>query len=275
MNIFEKIDDFNKRWNIKDNSSHEEEFDKFKIRIFNEFKSIDNFFNYEEIRAFCQILGIKEDWKQEYHSINPKKYSLNVISALRNAENEKNFYFTLEIIFYFLKGNQHFQSFFKKLKLAIDLSNINLSVLEKDQDVVLFPSGEKTLDIKLVDEVFSFLNPECQKHFIDALKSYEKGTPADSIKSAESVRRSLEEFLRFKLKNQKGLDANITQIQTQLKNDSRDPAVRNMIFQVFSYLDKYFNENSKHMDGDIDEAENEFLIYQAGVLMRYIHKSIP
>ena len=49
---------------------------------------------------------------------------------------------------------------------------------------------------------------------------------------------------------------------------------RNIIFGTFNYLDKYFNENSKHGDGNINEPENEFLIYQVGLFMRYIDKVI-
>jgi len=47
-----------------------------------------------------------------------------------------------------------------------------------------------------------------------------------------------------------------------------------VIFQIFSYLDQYFNENSKHQDGDIDEIENEFLVYQTGLLMRCLNRVI-
>jgi hypothetical protein len=124
----------------------------------------------------------------------------------------------------------------------------------------------------LVDKTFSFLNETSSRHFIDALKSYQKLTPADSIKSAESLRRSLEEFLRFKLGNQQGLAANIQELTKRLKTDKKDPVVRNVIFQTFSNLNQYFNENSKHKDGDIDDVENEFLIYQIGLLMRYINR---
>ena len=55
-----------------------------------------------------------------------------------------------------------------------------------------------------------------------------------------------------------------------MKEDKRDPVIRNIISQVFSYLDQYFNENSKHANGDINNIENEFLIYRIGILMRYI-----
>jgi len=50
--------------------------------------------------------------------------------------------------------------------------------------------------------------------------------------------------------------------------------IRNIIFQIFKLLDRYFNENSKHQDGAINEAENEYLIYQTGLLLRYVDKVV-
>ena len=107
----------------------------------------------------------------------------------------------------------------------------------------------------------------------NALKLYLEG-PDKFIKSAESLRRSLEEFLRYKLKNNAGLKANITNLQNKLKQDKRDSIIRNIIGTVFTKLDEYFNENSKHNDGDIDETEIEYLIYQTGVLMRYVNNNV-
>ena len=120
-----------------------------------------------------------------------------------------------------------------------------------------------------------FLNKESQKHFVDALTFYLNFSKTNAIKSAESIRRSLEEFLRFKLQNQKGLKENIIELQKRLKSDKRDSSLRNIIFHIFTYIDDYFNENSKHNDGNIENSENEFLIYQSGLLMRYIQKVIP
>ena len=88
------------------------------------------------------------------------------------------------------------------------------------------------------------------------------------------MRRSIEEFLRYRLENKTGLKENINVLQKELKNNS-NPEVRNIIFQTFNYLDKYFNEHSKHGDGNINASENEFLIYQSGLLLRYINKVIP
>ncbi|MBC6415943.1 MAG: hypothetical protein GDA46_06090 [Bdellovibrionales bacterium] len=118
----------------------------------------------------------------------------------------------------------------------------------------------------MVNKALSFLNKNSNKHFEEALKFYENKT---TIKSAESLRRSLEEFLRHKLKNQKELQENIETLQKKIKNNS-NVEVRNIIIQIFKYLDKYFNEQSKHNDDNIKDSENEFLIYQTGLLMRYI-----
>ena len=158
----------------------------------------------------------------------------------------------------------------KDVEEAIELSDINVSIKKSKNGIVLYPKGEKKLDDELVNTTLSFLNKESNKHFEDALKFYQIKKP---VKSAESLRRSLEEFLRYKLQNQKGLKENINILQKDIRNGS-NLEVRNIIFQTCDYLDKYFNEHSKHRDGKIDEAENEFLIYQTGLLMRYINKTV-
>ena len=277
--IKEKIKRFNKRWGIVDDSSYEEEFEKFRTRIFNIMQNIDNHVTKEGILTFCQILGIKETWRTR--GIYSSYYSTNIIDALYREKDEKRFYQLLEIVFllpiqttidYDTMHRYNKEILYREVANAIELSNINLAITAKDGEVILYPRGEEALDEKLVDEVLSFLNENSQEHFVKALRFYQKGTNKDFIESAESLRRALEEFLRFKLNNNKGLDKNILGLQKVLKGYKCDPNLRKIIFQIFSYLDQYFNENSKHKDGDINEPENEFLIYQTGLLIRYIHK---
>lgn len=274
MNIKEKIDDFNKRWKLIPNTSYDEEFQKFKTRIINIIANIDSEVVDEGIVMFCNLVSKSVEWLSNSQS----RWSLNIIKTFKEEKNEVEFYRLIEIIFLLKYSHTNsiihkFDSFrdnyYNLIKEAIDYSNVNVSIIKKGEDVILFPRGEKLLDERLVDEVITFLNSESSKHFIEALKFYQK---TNHIKSAESLRRALEEYLRFKLNNAKGLDANISELQTKLKTDGRDPMIRNIIFQTFNYLDKYFNENSKHNDGEIDEAENEYLIYQVGLLLRFIHK---
>lgn len=283
MDIKKKLQEFNKRWNIKEPTDFEEEFRKFKNRIINIFNDIDDHITDKGITLFCQILGIPEEW--DYNLYTDQKESKNIINALMLEDEPVKFYRLLEIIFCLPFESVSYsryrgeitsrETLIQKLAEAIHFSNINLAMAIKgDNEIVLYPKGEKELDKKLVDEVLSFLNEKSQKHFVNALKSYQKNTKDDFVKSAESLRRGLEEFLRFRLGNQKGLRGNIKELRERLKSDNRDPMIRNIIFQIFSYLDQYFNENSKHKDGNINEAETEFLIYQVGLLMRYIHKEL-
>jgi len=281
--ILKKINKFNKRWEIIDDLTYEEEFKKFKTRVLNIFLDIDNHVTDEGISKFCQILGIPEKWK--YALVGYRKWTKVIIDSLLQENDENKFYRLLQIIFSLPIQTQTTSDYFgeivysrdilyRKLADAIKFSKVNLAITKKDEEIILFPRGEEKLDQKLVEEVLSFLNDKSNKHFVDALNFYEKGVKKDRVKSSESLRRSLEEFLRFKLKNQKGLDKNIEELQKRLKADDRDPSIRRIIFQTFSYLDTYFNENSKHKNGNINEEENEFLIYQTGLLMRYIKKAL-
>ena len=272
------MEKFNKRWSITSTDSYEEAFSKFKTRILNIFKGIDQHVTDESISAFCQYYGIEEKWHTQMYGDH--SWSTNIGDRLNGEDDEKEFYRLIELIFSlditetwgYHQNIEYSKNFLlRDVANAVELSDVNVSITVSDGEVILYPKGEKELDKELVDSPLSFLNKESADHFIQALKFYQS---KKHIKSAESLRRTLEEFLRHKLRNSKGLAANIAEFQTKLKSDKRDAQVRNIIGSIFNYLDQYFNENSKHNDGDIDDAENEFLIYQTGLLMRYLNNTI-
>ncbi len=270
--ILENIKAFNKRFDIVDDSDYREAFNSFKTRILNSFKYIDLNVTEKSIEEFCNILAIPIEW---HDRIGSDIFSTNIIDALTSEKNDQQFFYMLQVIFWLeFDGPNKKLLFATKLNMAIKLSNINLSASYKDDEVVLYPRGEKEFDQKLVNEVLSFLDTKSQKHFIDSLKFYQQNKKALYVKAAESLRHALEEFLKFKLKNKKGAKQNIAELEKKLKDGIRDPRIRNIIFQTFSYLDDYFNNNSKHQDGDIDDAEIEYLIYQTGILLRYINNSL-
>lgn len=157
----------------------------------------------------------------------------------------------------------------QSIKEAIEMSDVTVTMRENPNGhIILYPKGEEKLDEELVNKTLSFLNDKSNEHFEEALKFYQSKKP---VKSAESLRRSLEEFLRYKLENKTGLSENIKNLQRNLKENNSPSETRNVIFTFFNHLDKHFNEHSKHGD-NVNEPENEFLIYQTGLLMRYINK---
>jgi len=277
MDIKSKMEKFNKRWNITTIDSYDEAFRKFKTRVLNILGDIDHHVTKESIIVFCQYNGIQMVWHEDGLGEN---WSSNIIDHFNKEKNEKEFYRLIELIFALditsTVGYDHRYSYskdilFRDVMSAVELSDVNVTITVSNEDVILYPRGEKELDEELVNRTLSFLNDKSNKHFEHALKFYQE---KNFVKSAESLRRSLEEFLRTKLQNSKGFNVNIKVLQKKLKSDQREPQIRNVIFQTFAYLDQYFNENSKHKDGDIDFEENEFLIYQIGLLMRYLEQVI-
>ena len=277
---FKKLKEFDKRWNIKSTETDEESFKKFKQRIINIMESvdsgystgIDNMVTEDSIFDFCQYYGIKEKKQSSYNKFT-------IIDRLYNESNKKEFYklivaiLSLDIAAFnsFLaeKVNVYLKN---KVKEAIEMSDVNVAVRENTQGgLILYPKGEKKLDEELVNKTLLFLDDKSNKHFEEALKAYQSKEPAQS---AESLRHSLEEFLRHKLQNKKGLEINIKILRQGLKEEGSPTEILNIAhktFEIFNCLDKYFNEHSKHGSRDIPEPENEFLIYQTGLLLRYIN----
>ncbi len=278
-NIMQKFD---QRFNLQGSKNNpKEEFLRFKTRILNDIKGIDQYVTKNSVSKFCKFLGIQENWHQTYMG---DTLSQNIIKSFTNEENDIKFYKLLQILLSLnipLRSSGFSQSYtavfskhilYQKIKDSIELSNINLAIIMLDnEEVVLYPRGEEKLDDKLVNKVMSFLDEKSNKHFVDALQLYQV---KNYIQSAEQLRRALKEFLKYKLTNDKGLKANIEIIQKTLKEKKAGAQIRNIISQIFNYLDQYFNENTKHNDGELEEYDNEFFIYQIGLLLRYISKVI-
>ena len=288
INLKEKKKQINKRWSISAPDSPEEAFQKFKQRVLNVFKDIkvdensigqalykgiDEAVTKKSITDFCTFFGTELQWKIR-GTLIPTEYSTNIIDYLSNEVNPINFYTAIEIILSLkFRSNHHRLELIRAVKEIIEISDVNVAIgQDSDGYIILYPKGEKKLDDELVNNTLSFLNKESNKHFEEALRFYQKKKSRDS---ADHLRRSIEEFLRYKLGNQKGFEQNITTLQKKLKITNDQSEVRNIIFKTFDYIDKCFNKNSKHGNQNIGEAENEFLIYQTGLLMRYINEIIP
>lgn len=281
MKLNKKTQDFNRRWNIRDKSSQKEKFQKFLNRIFNILGDIDRHVSRKSISEFCNELGIIEKWEsQRYGS---RTWSLNIINALKQEENPKKFLRIIELIFELEIHKEtdlnHFPIYskdilYRKVAEAIEVSDIDASITKKNGDVIIYKSGEELLDKELVNKAISFLSGLPEQYFLDALKDYKKNTPLNRVKSADSLRRTLEEFLMIKLSNQKGLSENIKELGKQLKEKCVNNHIRILIVsKILNYLDQpFFNENSKHKAGKISNAENEFLIYEVALLLRYIQE---
>lgn len=258
---------FAQRWNIPARSFNErDELEKFTKRVLKVFEDIDNAISKQGIRNFCLWRATEEIWHRQRYSTRPP-WSTNIIDALRSSESIQELLLTIEQIFE-LPFDGSRDRYLNDLDYVLSMSSVSISLHRTADNGMFFaPSGEVFLDRELVDQPLEFLNPEALAHFIDALKYFQA---KKGIESAEKLRRCTEEFLKARLDNGQVLKNNIETLGKRLKATGTDAQIRNVIFGVLNLLDLYFNENSKHEDGDISLEENEFLIYQIGVLLRYI-----
>lgn len=274
MNLKEKMKRFDQRWNVSNKESEADKFYKLKVRILNVLKNCS--FSADDVFNFSQFFGLEEN----YRNFNNGIYNYMICEKLSSEQDFQYFFKILEVVFTLnfsdtnpFYSNPNKISTYKNICDAIDLSDVNVStsMINKTREIIFYSKGEKILDEDLVNSVLSFLDKKSNDHFVEALKLY---SDKKWIKSAESLRMSLEEFLRVKLENKAGLKANMLEISKRLKDENSPAQARNIIVSIFNYIDTYFNEESKHRDGDLEENEAEFLIYQVALLMRYINKQI-
>ncbi len=262
----QEIENFNKRWNIKEDYDYKAEFQKFKQRVLTIFNNIDLLIGASSVREFCLFFGINPEF---YDSTGDGLFrSDDITYYLESENNEVAYYKALQILLKFFSAIDGGDGMLDEFERVLSYSNINLACNRKDNEIILYPKGEDLLDEKLVNEALSFLSGKPNNHFVEALSFYEQ---CKSVKSVECLRRCLEEFLKEFLGNKKGLNSNIPELHNHLKDNN----LKNIINNLLRNLDIYFNEQSKHDDGDISEEENEYLIYQVALLMRYLSKIKP
>ncbi len=284
MSLEDHRENFNRRWNISTDCTPEEAFKGFKRRMLNLHNNIDSLVTNEGHISFYQYYAIKPEFTRDHSApitaknfANPPQKTVTIINHLKKLQ-FLEFLQCIEVIHRLEKSKEYREDnlneyLFKEISTSIQYSLGVTFHLGKDNKgyILFYKSGEKELDEKVVNKTLSFLDDNSNKHFEDALSMYFNGK---HVESAEKLRRTLEEFLKYKLGNSRGLNNNIKELRLKLKNKGIDGSVRNIIFQNFNYLDKYYNDNSKHNSKNISENENEFLIYQTGVLINYINNEL-
>lgn len=232
--------------------------------ISNFLENIDFALEEAEVKKYCGWFGFKTEFVRGYGG----SYGKNVENCIIDEFDWQKYLFKIEQLFYLNFNDTRFKnSLFMQLKSVFSNSILQIEFIFSKNHFVVYPSGASFLDEVLVEKTLNFLPDKTHQHFVDALKFYQQNI---YIKSCESIRRSLEEYLRHLLDNSQGLKENISTIGRKLKEDHSPSEVRNQISQFLILMDKFFNENSKHHDGPIDDAECEFAIFCAATIMRYL-----
>ncbi len=227
-----------------------------------------------DVIEYCNILRIE-------HVRRNKRYSgtvgSNIYDSIMESTSFEILFARLEIALN-LDSINNKSSWYDAIDKIVSLSSIGVKVVimgdyDYDKEITFVPEGEEFIDEKVVKKVLSFLGDKSNEHFKKALKAHLKKTPKKRIETVEAIRRSLEEYLKDTLGNNKNsLESNIKELGKALKDNDIDPRIINNIFKSLSMLEHFFNENSKHNDGALSHEEVEYVIYEASVNMYAINE---
>ena len=173
MNFKEHQIQFKKRWNIKLNPTFEVSFEKFHTRCMNNLS--------EEV---CNILHKDEviNMYLDYYAISSSgiQYSDIIINKLYAVHDSPiEFYLLIERIALIIKelnlnSASLIQSLKQTIQYALNLSDVDITLGEKEDEIIFYPKGEKELDNNLVNKALEFLNQESNFHFIKSLNLYQE-----------------------------------------------------------------------------------------------------
>lgn len=159
--------------------------------------------------------------------------------------------------------------FFEHLHEIIEITGLQIGVKKVKKEVIIFPKGAKNLDHKLVSDVLDLLEEYPKIYEKHKLALTNVGIKGKERLALDNLRFSFEQLLKEKLKNNKSLENQKVELGKHLKLDNHSPEIRNLFYKVLEFYSSYQNENVKHND-NIRGNEVEFILYQTGILIRYI-----
>jgi hypothetical protein len=174
--------------------------------------------------------------------------------------------------------DKYVKPFFTSIKHGIALSKIPVRVSGSSanlRDVIFYPRGAKLLDEALVNDNLNWLDEyskKAKKFFESALIDF---CDKHYLESINKMRMSLEAFLKKMLNKRKSLEKQIGELGRYLKTQNVPADIRNTYSSLLAQYINYQNTFAKHHDdfvasGRPTEEEAEFIIYQTGVLMRFL-----
>jgi len=161
------------------------------------------------------------------------------------------------------------EQFIAGMAEALELSNINAVLCQRDEQYMFYPKGAELLDEKLVNDNLNWLEdyPDSHEKFHKALvDSLAKKSPRDII---DDVRLAFELFLKKFNGNDKSLENQKEVLGQFFKNKAVPTELSNMFDKLFNLYTLYNNKNVKHYD-NCSENEVEFIIYLTGTFIRFL-----
>jgi len=263
-----RVKGFYKRWNIQFDETSQ--WENFKNRVLNAY----------EFDISKQIE--KSNSTDEFFTIIGKHRIRNILSDIDFFEKHPiyNYFIEVKNIQDFLLGLQALfwlkavtaeakKHFLNNIQDVICLTGVPLVIKQTNTDVLLFPSGAKLLDIKLVDDNLDWLSKYQRSYEAYKTALLKVGKKGEERSVVDYLRLSLELLLKDILQNKKSLENQKNELGNYLKSKNVSVELSNLFWTVLDYYSKYQNDKAKH--GNMVPADEvEFILYLTGVLMRFL-----
>jgi hypothetical protein len=249
---------FRRRWNLDTND--EQQFDEFRSRALHTVASVlgpDLISQPDLSNEYLNIIG------QPPHFGSRRFVNVSdtvVWNALHGPEEVWEFVFCLESLFHLPFTTKTVKQQAAGLREDIQSSGIPIVLAHSNGQYIFYKKGARLLDEQVVNADLEWLSsyPRALAAFTNALA--QASSPSKQREMLDSLRISLEDFVRQLLGNRKSLENNKDALVKWMDDHGTNVETRQMMRQLFQFYCEYQNNHVKHGDG-WKPAEVDFILY--------------
>jgi len=253
------VNSFRKRWNVEMNDKYRAE--EFHNRALHTIASVlgSHLVDDEELSSdYLKIIGKPPEFVSWIfvHDVTQTP----VWRALRNSSGIQELIFLLESLFHLPFAKKALKQLAAGLKEDITASGVPVVLARSKDSYLFYPKGAKLLDERVVNADLEWMSD-----YPSALTAFENALvqSSDSAKQREvldSLRVSLENFIRQLLSNRKSLENNKDGLLKWMDDHHTNTESRQMMRQLVQFYCDYQNNHVKHGD-TWKPAEVDFILY--------------
>jgi hypothetical protein len=250
---------FRKRWNV--DMDDDRRFDEFRNRVLHTVTNVLEFdlVQYEDLsNDYLRVIGKPPSFPSFIAVDNIT--DTPVWSALKGPDELQEFIFRLESLFHLQFAKKTLKQLAAGLEEDIAACGVPVVLARSKGSYLFYPKGAKLLDERVVNADLEWLSD-----YPSALTAFENALvqSSDSAKQREvldSLRVSLENFVRQLLGNRKSLENNKENLLKWMDDHNTNVETRSMMRELFQLYYNYQNNHVKHGDG-WKPAEVDFILY--------------
>jgi hypothetical protein len=252
------VNGFRKRWNVEEKD--DQQLDEFRNRALHTVASILGPYLVEDVdlsNDYLKIIGKSP----EFNTLFMHNLTLTPVwRALAGSRGIQELVFFLESLFHLPFRAKTLEQLAAGLKEDITASGVPIVLAHSKGCYLFYKKGVKLLDELVVNADLVWLSdyPKALIAFENALIQ-----SSDSAKQREvldSLRVSLENFVRQLLGNRKSLENNKEILLKWMDDHNTNTETRNMMRELFQFYCNYQNNHVKHGAG-WKPAEVDFILY--------------